>query len=68
MDLKRAIQACRRPLEKYGLITAGTGVVLAVLSQNGGLSEFGVFLLLAGIIAGAVGSVGAWIDRRHPAS
>lgn len=61
----RAIQEGHKPLEKYGLITAGVGIVLAALPN---LSGVGAFLFLAGIIAGAVGAFGAFVERRNAAS
>ncbi|HUY18869.1 MAG TPA: hypothetical protein VMV15_06540 [Candidatus Binataceae bacterium] len=64
MHFSEAIQQARRPLEKYGLITAGAGLVLAVLSRTSGLEGLGVFMLLGGLIAAGVGSAGAWIDRQ----
>ncbi len=64
MHFSEAIQHGRRPLEKYGLITAGVGLVLAVLSRAPGLEGFGAFMLLGGLIAAGVGSAGAWIARR----
>jgi hypothetical protein len=64
MHFTEAIQQGRRPFEKYGLITAGVGLVLAVLSRTPGLEGLGVFMLLGGLITAGVGSFGAWIDRR----
>jgi hypothetical protein len=65
MYLTHAINEVRKPLEKYGLITAGIGLGVTFVP---GLSGLGMLLVIIGVIAGVCGALGVFMNRRNPAS